>query len=62
MLSLRGKGISHTIKDGIVSENARLMAEVEKMVTKSKQGVPAANAVISPFPTGVRPIIPEGQR
>jgi len=38
------------------------MAEVEKMVTKSKQGVPAANAVTSPFLTGVRPIIPDDWR
>jgi hypothetical protein len=45
----RTKGIVHTIKDGIVIENARLMDEVEKMVTKSKQGVPASNAVTSPF-------------
>lgn len=58
----RTKGIIHTIKDGIVIENARLMAEVEKMVTKSKQGVPAANAVTSPFLPGVRPIIPEENR
>jgi hypothetical protein len=58
----RTKGIIHTIKDGIVIENARLMAEVEKMVTKSKQGVPAANAVTSPFLPGVRPIIPDAGR
>lgn len=58
----RTKGIVHTIKDGIVIENARLMAEVEKMVTKSKQGVPAANAVTSPFLPGVRPIIPDENR
>jgi hypothetical protein len=58
----RTKGIVHTIKDGIVIENAKLMAEVEKMVTKSKQGVPAANAVTSPFLTGVRPIIPDDWR
>jgi hypothetical protein len=58
----RTKGIIHTIKDGIVIENARLMAEVEKMVAKSKQGVPAANAVTSPFISGVRPIIPDERR
>lgn len=58
----RTRGVIHTIKDGIVIENARLMAEVEKMVTKSKQGVPAANAVTSPFLPGVRPIIPEERR
>ena len=58
----RTKGVIHTIKDGIVIENARLMAEVEKMVTKSKQGVPAANAVTSPFLPGVRPIVPDQRR
>ncbi|HEY5547193.1 MAG TPA: amidohydrolase family protein [Gemmatimonadaceae bacterium] len=58
----RTKGIVHTIKDGIVIENARLMTEVERMVTKSKQGVPASNAVTSPFLSGVRPIIPDGRR
>lgn len=58
----RTKGIVHTIKDGIVIENARLMDEVEKMVAKSKQGVPAANAVTMPFLSGVRPIIPDGRR
>jgi hypothetical protein len=58
----RTKGIVHTIKDGIVIENARLMAEAEKMVTKSKQGIPASNAVTSPFISGVRPIIPDNQR
>ncbi len=57
----RTRGIIHTIKDGIVIENARLMAEVERMVTKSKQGVPASNAVTSPFLMGVRPIIPDGR-
>jgi hypothetical protein len=55
----RTKGIIHTIKDGIVIENARLMDEVEKMVTKSKQGVPASNAVTSPFLRNGRPIIPD---
>jgi len=58
----RTKGIIHTIKDGIVIENARLMEEVEKMVTKSKQGVPASNAVTSPFLNNGRPIIPDGRR
>jgi imidazolonepropionase-like amidohydrolase len=46
---IRTGGIVHTIKDGIVIENARLMEEVEKMVSKSKANVPAANAVTSPF-------------
>lgn len=58
----RTRGILHTIKDGIVIENARLMTEVEKMVAKSKQNVPAANAVTSPFLRNGRPIIPEGRR
>jgi hypothetical protein len=58
----RTKGIIHTIKDGIVIENARLMEEVEKMVAKSKQGVPASNAVTSPFLNNGRPIIPDGRR
>jgi hypothetical protein len=58
----RTKGIIHTIKDGIVIENARLMDEVEKMVVKSKQGVPASNAVTEPFLKNGRPIIPDGRR
>jgi hypothetical protein len=33
----RTRGIVHTIKDGIVIDNARLMDEVEKMVAKSKR-------------------------
>ncbi len=35
----RTSGIVHTIKDGMVIENAKVMAEVEKMVAKSKVGV-----------------------
>ena len=31
---IRTKGIVHTIKDGIVTNNARLMEEVAKMVKK----------------------------
>jgi cytosine/adenosine deaminase-related metal-dependent hydrolase len=50
---IRTKGIVHTIKDGIVIENARLMAEVEKMVTKSKQNAPAS-PVTEPFQTNGR--------
>jgi imidazolonepropionase-like amidohydrolase len=46
---VRSRGIVHTIKDGVVIENARLMAEVERMVARSKQHVPAANAVTAPF-------------
>ena len=57
---IRTKGIVHTIKDGIVIENERLMEEVERMVAKSKQNVPATNAVTEPFlPKGAKPIIPD---
>jgi hypothetical protein len=52
---LRTKGIVHTIKDGIVVNNSRLMQEVEKMVAKSRQGVPATNAVTEPFAPKVVP-------
>ncbi|GBD32731.1 Adenine deaminase [bacterium HR33] len=44
----RTKGIVHTIKDGIVINNARLMEEVAKMVAKSKEGV-GPNVVNEPF-------------
>jgi len=46
---VRTKGIVHTIKDGVVMENARLMDEVARMVARSKEGVAAANAEWSPF-------------
>ena len=45
---IRTNGIVHTIKDGVVIENARIMAEVERMVARSKQGV-GKNAVTAPF-------------
>ena len=45
----RTKGIAHTIKDGIVVNNARLMEEIEKMVAKSKATVSPANVVTEPF-------------
>ena len=35
---VRKGGILHTVKDGIVIENEKLMNEVEKMVRESKQG------------------------
>ena len=38
----------HTIKDGIVIENKRLMDEVERMVAESKQGI-GVDAVSEPF-------------
>lgn len=44
----RTKGIVHTIKDGVVIDNARLMGEVERMVAKSKEGV-GPNVVTEPF-------------
>jgi hypothetical protein len=47
----RTKGIVHTIKDGLVIENAKLMSEVERMVAKSKQGA-KPDAVTAPFVTG----------
>ena len=37
---VRKGGILHTIKDGIVIENEKLMQEVESMVRESKQGMP----------------------
>lgn len=58
----RTQGIVHTIKDGVVVNNARLMEEVERMVAKSKQGVPTANAVTEPFLPNGRRVIPEGGR
>ncbi len=45
---IRTKGIVHTIKDGIVTNNARLMEEVAKMVKKSKRGI-GPDAVTEPF-------------
>ncbi len=54
----RTKGIVHTIKDGVVMNNERLMEEVERMVAKSKQGVPAANAATEPFLPSGRKVIP----
>jgi hypothetical protein len=46
---IRTKGVVHTIKDGIVINNARLLEEVEKMVAKSKATAPATNVVTQPF-------------
>ncbi len=45
---IRTRGIVHTIKDGVVVENARLMEEVAAMVAKSKQGV-EPSVVEQPF-------------
>jgi adenine deaminase len=59
---IRTRGIVHTIKDGIVIENARLMEEVERMVANSKQGV-EPSVVETPFVTRPpRPIGGEGRR
>ena len=45
----RTKGIVHTIKDGIVINNDKLMEEVARMVKESKKGVDPVNAVNEPF-------------
>lgn len=45
----RTKGIVHTIKDGVVLENANLMREVERMVQASRKLAPAADPVRDPF-------------
>jgi hypothetical protein len=42
------RGIVHTIKDGVVIENARLMSEVERIVAASKQRG-SRNIVTEPF-------------
>jgi adenine deaminase len=48
---IRTQGIVHTIKDGVVINNARLMEEVESMVANSKQGV-GPSVVEVPFVNG----------
>jgi cytosine/adenosine deaminase-related metal-dependent hydrolase len=60
----RTQGIVHTIKDGVVMNNARLMEEVEKMVAKSKINAPATDAVRAPFLIGQprAPSVPPGAR
>ncbi len=45
----RTEGIVHTIKDGIVINNDRLMEEVARMVAESKDEVPDVNIVTKPF-------------
>lgn len=45
----RTKGIIHTIKDGVVIENALLMEEIERMVKMSKERVDPENIMTSPF-------------
>ncbi|MEE8146458.1 MAG: amidohydrolase family protein, partial [Longimicrobiales bacterium] len=44
----RTKGIIHTIKDGVVMENDKLMEEVARMVAESKRGV-GPDIVTEPF-------------
>ena len=46
---IRTQGIVHTIKDGVVLNNARLMEEVEKMVQASRKLAPATDPVRDPF-------------
>ena len=48
---VRTRGIVHTIKDGIVTENDRLMEEVARMVEASKQGA-EPSVVERPFVAG----------
>ncbi len=49
----RSRGVVHTIKDGIVINNARLMEEVERMVAQSKAGI-GPSVVEQPFVTAAR--------
>jgi len=54
----RTKGILHTIKDGVVTDNAALMREVARMVAESKEGA-GPDIVTEPFvvkPSGRRPL------
>jgi hypothetical protein len=52
----RTQGIIHTIKDGVVMENANLMREVARIVAESKEGV-GPDIVTEPFIVGPpRPI------
>ena len=46
---IRTQGIVHTIKDGVVLNNARLMEAVEQMVQASRKLAPAADPVRDPF-------------
>jgi hypothetical protein len=51
----RTRGILHTIKDGIVIENDRVMAEVERIVAESKRGG-GPDVVTEPFVVRPRPV------
>ncbi|HSG07972.1 MAG TPA: amidohydrolase family protein [Longimicrobiales bacterium] len=48
---VRTRGIVHTIKDGIVIENDKMMEEVARMVAESKEGV-GPNVANAPFIPG----------
>jgi hypothetical protein len=52
---VRTGGIVHTIRDGVVYNNAALMAEVERMVRASRRLAPAADPVRDPFRVPVPP-------
>jgi hypothetical protein len=49
---VRTRGIVHTIKDGIVLENARVMEEVARLVARSKEGIAAPDVASAPFVVG----------
>jgi hypothetical protein len=51
---VRSGGIVHTIKDGVVIENAKLMEEVERMVANSRETIRIDNVEWLPF--SVRPV------
>ena len=57
----RTRGILHTIKDGIVIENDRVMAEVERIVAESKRGV-GPDIVTQPFVVRPTPVGTGGGR
>lgn len=48
---VRTRGIVHTIKDGVVIDNARMLEEVARMVAESKRGV-GPDVSNAPFVTG----------
>ena len=48
---VRTKGIVHTIKDGVVIENAKLMEEVARMVAESKKDAKPDAATLPFMPT-----------
>jgi hypothetical protein len=52
---IRTNGIVHTIKDGIVLNNAKLMDEVERMVQASRKLAPPKDPVRDPFRVGAPP-------